>query len=509
MNAWGATLAGLLGVALAPQMAGPAPAMAREVRVQVGPNVPVNPPAFIDANNSPTIARNPRHSDNLVVAHRIDRPRYSAGLSWTADGGANWHRTALPLPPDKDRPYAPDVAFGPDGSLYVLYVNLQGRGNDPDNLWLAKSTDGGRTLGPPTRVGGRYTFQSRLAVDSSGVIHAIWVQADELGTLSVNGPTRVVASRSTDDGTTFSPPVAVSDGERVRVGAVSPAIGAGGELLVLYQDFKDDRRDFENLEGPAWDRPFALVLSRSRDGGQTFAPGVELESAIVPLRRFLVYLPELPSIAVGPAGDVVVVWADGRYGDEDVLLRRSADGGRTWQSPVRVNDNPKGDGTSQYLPAVDVSDGGRIDVVFLDRRRDQTDVMTDAYLATSLDGGRTFTNARLSSASFDSTVGPVTAAHLGVDLGASSAISSADASAVAVWTDTRLGTEDTGRQDIAATVVSFAEGDAKADWSIYGGSAVGVGVVALAAGIFMGRRRRRHARTGSPPAGSNEVQGGD
>ncbi|MEX2658457.1 MAG: hypothetical protein WD232_02080, partial [Acidimicrobiales bacterium] len=32
-----------------------------------GPNVFVNPPALIDANNSPTVARNPRRPDNLVV----------------------------------------------------------------------------------------------------------------------------------------------------------------------------------------------------------------------------------------------------------------------------------------------------------------------------------------------------------------------------------------------------------------------------------------------------------
>jgi hypothetical protein len=140
-----------------------------------------------------------------------------------------------------------------------------------------------------------------------------------------------------------------------------------------------------------------------------------------------------------------------------VLLRRSGDGGRTWDEAVRVNTNPRGDGSSQHLPAVSVSDEGRVDLVFLDRRRDPGDVLTDAYLATSFDGGRSFDNVRLTSASFDSRVGPMTAPHLGVDLGSRLGISSSAGDAVAVWTDTRLGTEDSGRQDIASSVVSFID----------------------------------------------------
>jgi hypothetical protein len=417
----------------------------------VGPNRLVNRAGLIDANNSPSVVRDPRAADTVVMSHRVDRPRFSAGLDWSADGGRTWKSTALRLPPGLDRPYAPDIAFAPDGTLYVTYVNLTGAGNVPANLWLARSTDGGRTLSAPVRIAGKLTFQARVAVDRRGAVHIIWLQAPEVGLLSLAGsPSPIVEARSTDGGRTFSRPQRVSDPARELVGAASPVIDGDGQLAVLYEDFKGDRRDFQNLEGPPWDQPFALVLTRPV--GSTFATGVELDRRVVPTRRFLAFLPEFPSLAAGPGDTLYVAWSDGRNGDDDVFLRRSGDDGRTWSSAKRVNDNPKGDGTSQYLPRVDVAPDGRVDVIYLDRRRDRKNVLTDATLASSDDDGASFRNVRLSSRSFDARVGARAAQQLPVDFGSRLGLDSGTDGSVAAWTDSRLGTSDTGRQDIFSAV---------------------------------------------------------
>lgn len=426
--------------------------------VDAGPNVFVNESGVIDANNSPTLVRNPLLETNLVLTNRVDRPGFSALLHSSLDSGATWASTVLPLPGGLDRPFAPDVAFAPDGTLFVSYVNLEGLGNVPANLWVATSKDGGRTFSDPVRVAGRLTFQARLAVDHDNTAHLTWLQANEVGQFRlVGGPNPIVASRSRDGGRTFTPPVVVSDPGRERVGAASPVVDAEGHLVVLYQDFKGNRRDFEFLEGPPWEEPFALVVTRSTDGGRTFSRGVEAEAGVLPTRRFLVFLPEFPSLAADGDGNLYVAWADGRNGDEDVFLRRSADGGRTWGRAVRVNDNRLGDGTSQYLPRVAVAPKGRVDVLYLDRRRDVgRNVMTDAYLATSSDGGMSFENGRMSSSSFDSRVGPMVDPSIGVDFGSRLGLVSTRDGAVAAWTDTRVGTEDTGRQDIAAAAAEIA-----------------------------------------------------
>ncbi|MEJ7765848.1 MAG: hypothetical protein WKF86_10155, partial [Acidimicrobiales bacterium] len=142
--------------------------------VEVPAAQPVNEgaadPRSIDAHNSPTLARSPINPHNLVVADRIDTPRFSCALHVSFDTGATWSRTAIPFPQGEEDPprcFAADAAFGPDGALHVSFVTLKGEGNVPNAGWLVSSTDGGRTLSEPKRALGPLAFQVRLAADPS------------------------------------------------------------------------------------------------------------------------------------------------------------------------------------------------------------------------------------------------------------------------------------------------------------------------------------------------------
>jgi len=504
-RSWPALIAALSGLAA---VVVAALVLATRSEPAVGGNVLVSRPPgdtglSIDVNNSPTVARNPRDRANVVVSYRIDRPGYSAAVVWSGDGGRTWTRAALPVPDDAPRcaasirgeqcPFAPDIAFAPDGTLYAVYVNLTGQGNRPDNLWVARSVDGGRSFEAPVRVAGPLTFQPRLAVDPKGPVYVTWLQGHET---VLNGFAQpfpyVVAVRSDDGGRSFSSPVRVSDPARERLGSPTGVVDSQGRLVVLYEDFKDNRRDFSYLEGPPAERPFALVVTSSTDGGRSFFKGTEIESNVVATRRFLIFLPEAPTLARGPDDELYVAWADGRNGDEDVFLRRSGDGGRSWSEAVRVNDNPEGDGTDQLLPKVAVAPDGRVDVLFLDRRHDPADVQTDAYLASSGDGGRTFDNLRVSSQSFDSRVGPTFGPDYGTDFGTKLGLDSSGGAAMAAWTDTRLGTEASGSQDVAFARVSLPDDPpALVSWPVVVGLLV-VGVIALA-GWARGANRSRPA----------------
>lgn len=413
------------------------------LKVSVGSNTLVNTAGIITANNSPTLVSNPRNRDELVVANRVDRPTFSAAIEWSDNAGMTWQSTALPLPAGLDRPYAPDVAFAPNGTLYVLYVNLTGTGNSPDNLWLSRSTDAGASLSPPVRVAGALTFQARLAVGpADGTVVITWLQATDVGFLTLTGPpSPIVSVRSTDGGQTFSAPVRVSDPGRALVGAATPLIDSQGHLVVLYEDFGNDRRDFENLEGPPWPGAFSLVVSRSPDEGRSFGQGVVVDSDVRTARRFLVYLPDYPSIAAGPGGVLYVAWADGGSGHEEAIARRSDDGGRTWSARTVVDPTSNAD---QTLPTVAVAPNGRVDVVFLERLGNSLNAM----LASSQDRGRSFQVTRLSTAASDARVGPSTASYLGVDFGSHLGITADDGDVVSAWTDSRYGTATTGRQDI-------------------------------------------------------------
>jgi hypothetical protein len=496
-----AGLAVLTGVVLAMTSGGGSP--------EPQGNLLVNREGMIDVSNSPTVASNPAREGNVVVTYRKDRPGYDALISYSFNGGESWEQSVLPLPQGitgctasqgAPCPFAPDIAFAPDGTLYVTYVNLVGNGNRPDNLWIATSTDGGRTLSLPTKIAGPLTFQQRVTVDPKGPVYVTYVQAAEVGFLRfAEPPPRIVTARSDDGGKTFAAPVPVSDQQRPRVLAPSPIIDGDGQLVVMYQDMKGNRRDYEYQEGPAAELPVALVLTRSTDGGRTFAPGVEIEADMLLTRRFLPFLPEIPQLAISPAGKMYATWADGRDGDDDVFMRSSSDGGQTWTQAVKVNDNGA-DGTEQFLPKVAVGPGERVSVVFLDGRNDpDKKVMLDAYLATSTDGGKTFENVRLTVKSFDGeNIGPTFGDLYGIDFGTRLGLAHDGGKLYASWVDTSAGTPATGRQDVNFAVVDLPSGGNR------GPALAGLGAaVLLAAGVALVMTRRNPKDPSTRPGAEN------
>ncbi|MDZ7623558.1 MAG: T9SS type A sorting domain-containing protein [Ignavibacteriaceae bacterium] len=88
----------------------------------------------------------------------------------------------------------------------------------------------------------------------------------------------------------------------------------------------------------------------------------------------------------------------------DVMFVRSTDGGVTFSSPVRINDDP---GTSawQWFGTMSVAPNGRIDVIWLDTRDNPGTYLSALYYSNSSDGGVTWSvNERLSEY-FDPHVG--------------------------------------------------------------------------------------------------------
>lgn len=447
------------GVAL---ILAPDEADSARVHVVAGPDRAVTVDRVsIDAHSSPTIVRDPNDMDRLAVADKVDRPRFSAAVHVSDDGGSTWVEAPFPTPRGEDRPYAPDLAWAADGTLFMVFVTLAGPGNSPGAVWLASSRDGGRSWGRPRRVLGRYAFQVRLAVDPRGDgLHMTWLQATEDAISCVNCFAEtglpILASRSSDGGASWSDPARVSSPTRARVGAPVPVVAPSGELYVLYRDFGGDRFLWQDLEGASYRGTYGLVLSRGGRGARRFREAV-VEPQVVPGDPFLVYLPESPSLAVDPnRGTLYAAWTDSRGGDRDVYLRRSEDGGRSWTDPRRVNPRMPRD---QYQPQVSVAPGGRVDVAYLDRHDDPRNVLTAAAFATSYDAARTWSTIALSDRLFDSRVGPHDVlrgrerpeANQGTRLGLISGPGTADA----VWADARRGDSTTGKLDIFFSRIRF------------------------------------------------------
>ena len=523
------------------------PGIARAVPPPVqtpAPEVPVTAVDLVNArsNNSPAVGVDPTEPRFLALAGRIDLPTFSCTLHVSGDGGRGWlPADPVPrLPSGAERCYAPEVAFDGDGTLYYLFVGLRGRANTPMGVYLTTSDDHGDSFSAPRRILGENSFAVRMAIDptlgDNGRIHVVWLAAGAAPSLggfpAVANP--VMATHSDDGGRTFSTPVQVSDPARARVVApalarvvapalarvVAPALalGAEGAVHVAYYDLEDDARDYQGLDGPTWEGTWTLVSATSTDRGATFGAGVVVDDAVVPPERvLLIFTMPAPALAADGEGRVHLAWYDARHGDWDVFVRRSPDGGRTWEPPRRLNDDDRSNGRHQYLPRLSASPTGRLDAVFYDRRNDAENVRNDVYYTFSTDGGATFApNVKVTAQPSNSRIGPtypIPSASGLIDFGSRLGLASVGERAYLAWTDTRNSIPGE-QQDLFATEVAFPgapplPGPARqrSRWPVVVGVAGLAGFLAAAA-VVMGDRRRRARADGAGSGEGNDDGGG-
>jgi len=182
------------------------------------------------------------------------------------------------------------------------------------------------------------------------------------------------------------------DSDSTVEGAV-PAAGPNGEVYV------------------AWAGPKGLVFNKSLDAGNTWSN----EKVISNLPGGWNF--DIPGIYRANGlpitvcdvsnssrrGTIYVNWSDQRNGsnDTDVWLVKSTDGGNTWGTPVRVNNDVAGKQQFFTWMTIDQSNG-YLYFVFYDRRN-YADNRTDVYMARSTDGGNSFHNFKISESPFAPT----------------------------------------------------------------------------------------------------------
>lgn len=439
----------------------------------------------INNHNSPAVAVDPTRPSVVAAADRIDSPKFSCSLSLSTTAGVTWRPLTLPLAPDAPNCFWPDVAFDDSGRLLVLYTASGGRFNQPVGVWLQRF-DGESASGPPVKVAGSEAFHAHFAVEGRRVVVA-YVQTPPANAdrpLGFEpGPNPLMATRSDDGGITFAPAVALSTVERVAHPAV--VFGAHGAVTVGALDYGDDVDDYEGTHngqgGPAPDKHWRVLAWSSTDGGATFAPRPSVVAADLPVpQRVVIDLAPGPSFASDPSRDrLYAAWDAGAADARDVFVAASPDGGRTWGRPVRVPPTARG----QYLPAVGVAPNGRVDVVFYDRSKDPKDVLARAAVASSWDGGRTFTAGVASERSFDSRIGQGGVQAV-PQLGNQLAVLSRAGDFLAFWADTTRAQSATEVMDLAvATITPHQRGSRSVPLL-----AAGVALAAAAAAVVALRR---------------------
>jgi len=211
------------------------------------------------------------------------------------------------------------------------------------------------------------------------------------------------------------------------------AASANGTLVLAAEGTGVPTSSLNGPTGPVGTGPVGFWFSTSTDDGRTWGdfthgfdvtpiPGQFPESSYRTGTNFELAIDQSNATTAGTL--YALYAADGRNAtaekggdDADVYLRASHDGGRTWGDASRVNNNVTG---HQFEGNLAVAGDGSVHVFFMDKQYDTTGApggksaggqpctahcLIDITYARSVDGGRTWTNHRVTTVGFDGDLG--------------------------------------------------------------------------------------------------------
>ncbi len=364
-------------------------------------NVRISDPTLTDPEEV-TIAINPKNTNQLAAGSNLNYffSSNDGGLSW------NWTRLTSQYGFWGD----PNVMYDDSGILY--YEHLSGIWGQPEFLWrvvvqrsfdAGMSFDSGEQIGldTPTQQDKAWLGLDRSQTASNGTIMTSWNEDDLYGSYKPKDSSRIFFAKSSDRGETWSQRVRVDhwggdcvDSSNTVEGAVTTT-GPDGTIYIVWSGHNE------------------IFFNRSTDGGKTF--GKEQAIADQPGGWNFV-IPGIfrangfPMIVsdLNPKsqfyGRLYVMWSDQRRrtvdgtGITDVYSMYSPDGGTTWSTILRVNNDSAMN--HHFFPSMTIDPTtGHLFLTFYDRRH-YLDSETDVYLARSTDGGASFDNTRISQSTF-------------------------------------------------------------------------------------------------------------
>jgi hypothetical protein len=283
--------------------------------------------------NEPSVRISRKDPNRVVAAWRdfrtgVEPPLRRIGYSYSTDGGVTWSVSQLTpqIIPGALLSSDPVVVVDTAGNFYIYTISLNDL-NGNGEAWLFKSTDGGENFNEVHEMAISSSFEDKEwgAVDLSTSSPYVNRQYCSWTRFGIN--TTILLITSTDEGVTWSSPITVSDGTSGVQGSY-PAISSNGNVNVVWHSSSSGGQ---------------IRFDKSTDGGLTFGTDIVVSSAPD------AWFPHMTvDLSGGPFNDhIYVVWNDTRFGDDDVFLSISSDGGNNWSAATRINNDPVSNGKVQ------------------------------------------------------------------------------------------------------------------------------------------------------------------
>jgi hypothetical protein len=207
--------------------------------------------------------------------------------------------------------FDPAIAIGGDDGINLTWEDSR---SGMGEIFYSRSSDGGVTFSTPRNLSAtqRDASDAEIAVDRQGRINVTWIEEQPAG------GTRIMISRTTDSGGTFSAPLVIASGPEAEFEYL--AIVAGGDTI--YLAFGDDDTG-------------QVYLSQSKSDPLNFSRPLQLSNADSANGEA-----KSPSIAVDGNRRIHVVWIDtsvlgGDHGVGVAVYRSSSDG-QSFTKPVLI-----------------------------------------------------------------------------------------------------------------------------------------------------------------------------
>jgi hypothetical protein len=354
------------------------------------------------------------YNDSQITGLALTAGSNLNGYSYSTNGGRTFtDGGALPDAPGFVNFGDPWMASDRSGAMYYSTLALDFFTGNLE-VAVAKSTNGGKTWSAPDPVfrppSTTFYFGDKdaMAIGRDPAVATrddIYVSYDDsvfnsLTSTFFNG---LPVAHSTDGGKhwtlkyadQFTPPPNSCSFEQY-IGA-TPLVTANGTLYVTAEQIAVND---PTCTGTA-PTTFSEFFFKSTDGGNTFSPGVKISDVIPAEPDGLLHLGpgryartiEFPSPAV-LGNTIYVAWNDGTSGRSHIRLATSTDGGATWSTKF-----VSGGGGEEVQPALSASSSG-LNLLYYHKNPGNT---LDVLLSTSTNG-TSFAAKRVNSVTFRGTL---------------------------------------------------------------------------------------------------------